>query len=229
MMRSAVAAFSFWSADRQRIAAHPSGDADAEGAAGHALADDRRDDRHLQAGHLAEVHGDGLADAALLGAEPRVGADRVDERDHRTAELLRLAHESQRLAIPLGMGHAEVAVEVLLHVPALLLADDHDRAPVEAAPTAHDRTVVAEIPVAVELDPVLEHPLDVVEGVRPTRVTRDLNLLDGLQVVVRLFLQLLELASQDVNLFGHVDASAIGEVQEFGYLILDLDDVTLEI
>ncbi len=81
----------------------------------------------------------------------------------------------------------------------------------------------------MELDEVGEDPLDVVQRVRPLGVARDLHLLHRLQVVVRLHRQVLELAAQDPNLVGHVDAPAIGEVQELVDLRLDLDDVALEI
>ena len=55
------------------------------------------------------------------------------------------------------MGHAEVAPDVLLGVGALLLADDRDAAAVDRGEAADDRRVVAEQPVAVELDELVGH------------------------------------------------------------------------
>ena len=63
------------------------GDADAERAAGAALAEDHGDDGRSQAHHLAKVEGDGLGDIALLGLDPREGAGGVDERDDRQVEI----------------------------------------------------------------------------------------------------------------------------------------------
>src|SRR5690606_18730218 len=125
----------------------PVGDADAERAAGHPFADHRGDDGNAQPGHLAQVEGDGLADPTLLGSEAGIRARGVDEGDDGAAELLRLPHEPERLPVPLGVRHAEVAPQVLLHVPALLLPDDHDGARAEARPAADDRLIVAEVPV----------------------------------------------------------------------------------
>ena len=94
--------------------------------------------------------------AALLGAESGPGARRVDERDHRHVELLGELHQAERLAVALGVRHAEVALQVLLRVAAALVADHHHRVAVEPRPAAHDRRVVAEEPVAVQLDEVGE-------------------------------------------------------------------------
>ena len=53
--------------------------------------------------------GDHLGLAALLGADARIGAGRVDEADDRQAVLGGQLHLGQRLAIALGMGTAEIA------------------------------------------------------------------------------------------------------------------------
>ena len=84
-------------------------DADRQRAARAALADDGGDDRHLELRHLEDVAADRLRLAALLGADAGIGARRVDEGEHRQAELLGQLHQAQRLAIALGPRHAEVA------------------------------------------------------------------------------------------------------------------------
>jgi hypothetical protein len=67
------------------------------------------DDRRAQAGHLVEIAADRLRLAALFGADARIRARRVDEREERQPEFFRKLHEPQRLAIALGARHAEVA------------------------------------------------------------------------------------------------------------------------
>src|SRR4029077_7046864 len=96
-------------------------------AAGAALADYAADNRRLQPGHLDDVPRQRLRLAPLFGAEAGVGAGRVDERDDRRGELRRHLHQTQGLPVALWVGHAEVALEILLGVPALLVADHHDR------------------------------------------------------------------------------------------------------
>src|SRR5437899_697994 len=65
---------------------HPVGEPDREGAAGAALADHGGDDGRPQRRHVHQVPGDRLGLPALLGPEPGVGAGRVHQRDHRSAE-----------------------------------------------------------------------------------------------------------------------------------------------
>ena len=131
--------------------------------------------------------------AALLGAESGPRARRVDEREHRHLELLGELHEAERLAVALGVRHAEVAVEVLLGVAAALVADDHDRLAVEARPAADDRGVLAEGAVAVQLDEVGERERDVVERERALGAARHLHALQRREVAVDLRAQLAEL------------------------------------
>src|SRR5438093_669593 len=91
--------------EHQHPVAHP----DRQGAAAAALARHHREDRHPQRRHLLEIARDRLGLAALFGAEPGIGAGRVDERDDGLTELLGQMHEPERLAIALGMRHPEVA------------------------------------------------------------------------------------------------------------------------
>ena len=118
---------------------------------------------------------------ALLGAEAGIGAGRVDERDDGLAEPLGELHQPQRLAVSLGVRHPEVPVDLLPRVPALLVAHHHDRAPFEAGQAADDGGVVAEEPIAVELDEVVEEERDQVARVRPLRVAGELYALPGRQ------------------------------------------------
>ena len=101
-------------------------DGDRERPAGAALAGDDRDDRRPQPAHQPDRAGDRLGDAALLGLRAGMGAGHVDEGDDRQAEPLGELHDPHRLAVALGVGHAEVAPDVLVGVGALLLADDDD-------------------------------------------------------------------------------------------------------
>ena len=88
---------------------------------------------------------------------------------------LRELHEAHRLAVALGVRHAEVAPHVLLGVGALLLAD-HDHAPaLDPREARDDRLVVAEQPVAVELDELVGDLGDELEGPRAAQVARELD------------------------------------------------------
>ena len=213
----------------------PVADADGERAAGAALADDDADDGHVEAGHHLEADRDRLGLAALLGVDARVRARRVDEADHRPVEALRELHQPQRLAIPLGARHAEASHHIFFGGATFLVAEDQHRLAVEAGEAADQRRVVGEGAIAVQLDPVGEELLHVVERVGPVRVARELDDLPARQVAEDLLLQLgaalLEAADLDVEGVGvAVDAGAgVGVALELGELLLELQQRLLEV
>src|SRR5207302_10010958 len=117
--------------DRVLLHQHAVGDGDRDGAARAALADDARDRRHGQAQHRGLRTGDRAALSVLLGDDSRVRAGRVDQRYQREAETAGDLHGPDRLVVALRVGHAELAVEPLLDVATLLLADERDGAALE--------------------------------------------------------------------------------------------------
>ncbi len=139
------------------------------------------DDGRIEHGHLAKVQRDGLGDSSLLGFDARVGRRRVDEHHGRTFELLGELEDAKRFPISLGPRVAEVPIDLLLGVAALLMADHGDGLVVKEREAGDDRGVVAEPPVAVELRELGEQPIDVVQRRRPVRMPRDLHALPGLE------------------------------------------------
>jgi hypothetical protein len=135
----------------------------------------------------------------LLGEHARVRARGVDERDQRQAMPLGELHHPDRLLIALWVRHPELAVEPLLDVAALLVADDHDGAAVELADPGDESPVVGARAVAVELDPVVDHPRDVVERVRTVLMAGELDRPPDL-LVRRLRFDPLELGLQPLEL-----------------------------
>ena len=129
---------------------------ESERAAAAALADHHAEERRAKARHLHQVHGDRLGHAAFLRADPGVGAHGVNECHDRQMVFLGELHHAERLPVAFRMRHAEVARELLLRRAALLLADEDDLLPVQAREPGHNRVVVAEPAVAVEIYEVLE-------------------------------------------------------------------------
>ena len=137
------------------------------------------DDGGGQARHLAQVVGDGFRLPALLGVRARVGSLRVHEGEDGTAELGRDLHHAQRLSVALRLGHPEVAVDLLLGVAPLLMADHGHRALLVAGEPGHERGIVAEAPVPVQLRELGEEGGHVVERVGPVGMAGDERLLPG--------------------------------------------------
>src|SRR5215831_5007296 len=148
---------------------------DRERAAGAALADDGADHRHLQLRHRIQVAPDGLGLASLLGPDARVRAGCINECKQRDTEFLRELHETQRLPEAFGPGHPEVAVELLLGVASLLVAEDHAGLSAKTRDAADDRGIVTERAVAVQLLETREDAVHVIERVRALRMARDLR------------------------------------------------------
>ena len=117
--------------------------------------------------------------------EAGIGARRVDQGDDRGAELGGELHQPERLAVALGVGHAEVALEVLLGVAALLVADDHHGHAGQPGPAADHRGIVEVEAVAVQLDEVGEDGAEVVQRVGAAGVAGDHDPLDRGQVLGR--------------------------------------------
>ena len=130
-------------------------DADADGAAAAAFAYDYGDDGDGKVHHVAEIFRDGLGLAALFGADAGIRAGRVDERHDRETEAVRHFHQPHGLAVALGMGHAEVALDVFLGGAAFLLAYQHDLSAAHGCESADHRLVVLEAPVAVQFLEIL--------------------------------------------------------------------------
>ena len=107
------------------------------------------------------------------------------------------------LRVPLGIRDPPVPVAALLRVAALLLADEDDGAAVEPAEPGDDRPVVRAAAIAVQLEEVVEDPLDVVERVRPILVPRQLDRLPDL-VVARLLLETVDLVLEPLELAGQL-------------------------
>ena len=135
----------------------------------------------------------------LFGGDARVRAGRVDERDDRESVPPGELHDAHRLCIALRIRHPEAALGALLDVAALLLAHERNRPAVELAQSGDHRTVVGAAAGPVQLEPVVEQALDVVEGVRPLLVPRQLDGLPDL-LVGRLLAHPVQLALETVEL-----------------------------
>ena len=94
---------------------------------------------------------------------------------------------------------------------------------VEAGEAADDRRIVAEVAVAVDLEPVGEDVLDVVEGEGAVDVAGELGALPAAEVGEDLFAQLLGLLLQLLDVAGEIDLFR-GIFAQFANLLLQLDE-----
>src|SRR5881296_558747 len=125
-----------------------------------------------------------------------VRALRVDEGDHRAPEALGQLEEADRLPVPLGARHAEVAEHALGGRAAPLLRDHHHGVAAKARQPADDRAVLAEAAVAVQLDQVAAEDAQVVERRGAVGVARELHALPRCQAREQLLLHAAALGAQ---------------------------------
>ncbi len=149
--------------------------------------------------------GDGLGLAAFLRVDAGPGAGGVDEGDHGQREAVGELHQADRLAVALGLGHAEIVADAGLGVVTLLLAEDRDRTTAEAAETREHGGVLAEGAVAGERGPFLDEGADVVDRVGTVRMAGDLRLLPGRQLGVEIHQRLGGLGLQLGDVVGDGD------------------------
>jgi len=118
-------------------------------------------------------------------------------------------HHPHRLVVALRIRHPELPLHTLLGVAALLLADECDGSPIQLAEPGDHRPVVGPAAVAVQLEPVVEQPLDVVERVGPLVVAGEL---DGTPDVLvgGVLLDAIELPLEPLELTGQLRAAEEG-------------------
>ena len=194
-----------------------------------ALADDRGDQRHAEREAFLGRAGDRLGLAALLGLDPGKGAGRVDQGHHRQAEPVGQLHQPDRLAIALGLGHAEIVLEPGGGVVAFLMADQHHPAAADPRQAADDRRVVGEIAVAGQRHEILDQPGDIILEMRPLGMARDLRLLPRRQLGIGVAQQLARLGLEPVDLGVDVESAAARGLAQLGDAGLELGDRLFEI
>ena len=194
-----------------------------ERAAGAAFADDDADDRRREPRHGEHALGDHLGLAAFLGADAGIGAGRVDHSDDRQAVLGGKLHLFHRFAIAFGMGAAEVALVPLFERFAFLMADEHHLEFVELREAGAEGAVVAEELVAVQLNELVEHQVDVVGEHWSFRMAGDANRFPRVEILVNRPHRLGELLAQFANLLADVAALGIGafEIANLGFDLVD--------
>ncbi len=138
-------------------------------------------------------------------------------------------HQPQRLAIALGLGHAEVAADLGLGVAALFVADDHHAAAIDAGQAADDGVVVGEGAVAGEFLELVADHAQVIHRVRPRRMAGELRDLPRGQVAEDLCGALAQLVLQRVDFGIDVDRRAMAGMAQFLDLGFQVGDGLLEI
>lgn len=91
------------------------------------------------------------APGPLLGANAAVGPGGIHKAEHRAVKLLRLAHETKGLSIPLRVGRPEETAHPLLGAVPLFNGHEGHRNPPEVAHAPHNGGIVGIAPVPVEL------------------------------------------------------------------------------
>src|SRR5271169_710279 len=93
--------------------------------------------------HLPQVSRDGFRLPALFGVNPRISSRRINERKNRPAKLRCKLHDAERLAIAFRLRLAKVALQTLLGIAALLVANNGHRPSMKFCQSGNQCFVVA--------------------------------------------------------------------------------------
>ncbi len=201
---------------------------DGKRTAGATLAGDDDDDGDGETAHLAQVPGDRLGLAALLGTDAGECARGVNEGDDGELETLGHLHQAQRLPVPFRVRHAEVAEHLFLGVAPLLVTDHHDRLAVKTGEAADDGVVVAEVAVTVQFHELGEDQAQVIEGERTIDMAGNLGRLPAGKICKHVFAHLLCLLLKFGDLRGEIDPLS-GKCQQFLDLLVQFRQRLLKI
>ncbi len=148
--------------------------------------------------------------AALFRVDAGIGACGIDQRQNRDVEAVRHLHQAHRLAIAFRPRHAEIVLQPGFGARALFVTDDADAFAAEAAETADDRIVVAELAVAGERHEIGDQGVDEFETMRALRMARDLGFLPGRQFFVEFPQRLRRLGLKPRDFLFDLDLAAVG-------------------
>ncbi len=125
----------------------------------------------------------------LFRTQSGIRTNRIHESEDWPSELLRNFHHTQSFAVALGVGHSPVAVDVLLGISRLLVANHDHFMAVKAGHAADDGVVIGETTVAMNFTPVGKDTLDVLQRQRALRIPSQFCFLPGGEMCRHLSLQ----------------------------------------
>ena len=172
--------------------------------------------------------GDGFRLAALLRADARIGARRIDQRDDGQFEPVRHFHQADRLAIAFRPRHAEIMLQPAFRAGAFLVTHDHHGAVLKTPEPADDGGVFRETAVAGQRREIVDQFLDIVGEMGPVGMPGDLGFLPCRQLLVGVGEHLgrfvLKLADFLIDIHGFV-----GNASQLEDFRLEFSDRLLEI
>src|SRR5215469_2140360 len=160
------------------------GNSDAERAAGASFADHGCNNWGPQDHHFAQINSNGLRNMPLLRAYARVGARRIDERNHRQMKLFCKPHQSKGFSVSLGVGATEIPPNIFFGIPTLLMGYNHTPNFADRSETAGHCLIVAKKAVAMKLQIVGKRGPEVVKSKRASGMSGDLNPLPGGELII---------------------------------------------
>ena len=111
------------------------------------------------------------------------------------------------------MRAAEVAFVAFLERLALLVADEHDLVLIELGEAGAQRAVVAEELVAVQLDELVEHQVEVIGEHRPIGMPGDLDRFPGIELAVDAARRVGQLAAERADLVAQLGPFRLARFQ----------------
>ena len=153
----------------------------------------------------------------------------IDQRDDGDPEPVGQAHQPDRLAIALGLGHAEIVLEARCGVVAFLMPEQHHAPPVDPRQAADDRRIVGESPVPGERNEVIDDSRHIILEMRSLGMASDLRLLPRSQLRVGIAEELVGLGLEPADLRVDVDRAVARRLAQLGNARLQFGDRLFEV
>src|SRR5690606_6851788 len=138
------------------------------------LPDDNTNYRDFEHEHFLQIASDGFALPPFFGFQTGICPRGIDQGNYGFVEFLRQFHQPQGFTITFRIGHAKIAVLTLFGISTLLLANDHNRFAPHLSQATDYGWIIPYLPIPVEFDKFLTHEFDIIECIRPVRMSREL-------------------------------------------------------
>ena len=166
---------------------------------------------------------------AFFRTDAGIRAGRIDQRNHRQIKFFGELHQAQRLAITFRMGAPEIPHHVFPGVAAFLIRDHNATLLAQHRDSARHGLVVAKQTVAVQLVPIRETTLDVIECERPLGVPRDLHSLPGTEISVNFPTRRFDLRFHCLDFGIEIERMFVGMIADFLQTALQFHNRFLEL
>src|SRR5271165_5623395 len=178
--------------------------------------------------HFTQIHCNRFRDMSFFGSDSRVSPRRVNQRDHRKAKPFPKPHDTERLPVSFRVCAPEIASNILLRIPTLLMRDNDTTVITNCGEPARHSLVVSKKPIAVQLEEIRKSRVQVIKRERPRSMPRNLHFLPGRKPIVNFAFGLFNLLLHRSHFALEIKRMQLRMLPQLVQLFLEFDDWLLK-